>query len=118
MSCQLITCQLSGADSNYNPNCNNGPKGLSDQNGEHYMISMEYDEACQLMGMDQERGACDIDLLKEPYMETTDESTQDDQTPAWLQTTEEPAVLDQQKSLRCDLLWQHHRRKKKSARCL
>ena len=27
----------------YNPNCNDGPEGLSDQDGEHYMIRMAND---------------------------------------------------------------------------
>ena len=99
----------------YKPNCNNGPKRLSDQDGEHYMISMENDAECQLMGMEQGGGACDVDVSKEPSMETTVESTLDDLTHVWLQPTELPTVLDQQMSLRCDLLWQHHRHKKKSS---
>ena len=54
----------------YNPNCNDGPEGLSDQDGEHYMIRMENDAECQLMGMEQR--ACDVDVhvLEEPCMET------------------------------------------------
>ena len=71
------------------------------------MISMEYDAACQLMEMEVEQGggACGVDALKEPCIGTTDESTQNNQTHAGLLPTELPAVFDEQKSLRCDLLW-------------
>ena len=79
---------------------------------------MVNDAECQLMGMEQGSGACYVDVLIEPCMETTDESTQDDQTHDWLQPTELPAVLDQQMSIQCDLLRQHHRQKKKLSHLL